>query len=113
MPCGGIYPMKADGPVECWFALYSELRPKQCDNSVPELFCEEWDTFLHVKCLINFLTTEEGRCVMAHGHEIHVPIELWEDKTVNKNGLLRCSNCDHIYRPTVTTGETCPKCGAD
>lgn len=83
MPCGGIYPgadISVDRP--CWFWTTGGREEDEllagCGPSPAELFCEEWDTFLHVKCLIRFLQTEEGKGVMAHGHEIHVPIELWD-----------------------------------
>lgn len=69
MPCGGIYPVEtSDQTGRCWFD----------DGSGAELFCEEWDTFLHVRCLLEFLGTEEGRCLLSHGHMIAVPLELWD-----------------------------------
>jgi hypothetical protein len=76
MPCGGIYPL--DGH---WSRPY--LRPGAdghgclvCQGPVVEavdLFVEEWDAYLHRKCLGPFLTSPEGIIVMRHGHEIVLP----------------------------------------
>jgi hypothetical protein len=66
MPCGGIWTPEpgsfwiADHP--CWV----------CQEKGCELFCDEWDTPLHVRCLGKFLDTDEGRCMLLHGHGIHV-----------------------------------------
>ncbi len=58
MPCGGIWPAESDHP--CW----------ACGETGCDLWCEEWDTPLHKRCLGAFLKTEEGQCVIAHGHNI-------------------------------------------
>lgn len=66
MPCGGIWTPEPGShwlDHECWVC-----REKGC-----ELFCDEWDTCLHVRCLGTFLNTEEGKCVLLHGHGIWVP----------------------------------------
>jgi hypothetical protein len=70
MPCGGIFPVTVreeyigDLDARCW----------QCSHmmaaDIPASFCEEWDTFLHDRCIDAFLLTEEGRIVIDHGHEI-------------------------------------------
>lgn len=63
MPCGGIYPGGPCGPEDdypCWVC-----REKECD-----LFCDEWDTPLHSRCVAKFLESDEGRIVLAHGHEV-------------------------------------------
>ena len=72
MPCGGIYPIEAMGEsyqdvkdTPCWM----------CGQSGCEVFCEEWDTGLHKKCVEEFLKTPEGKIVIAHGHEIHLDME--------------------------------------
>ena len=61
MPCGGIYPMNNPYGCSCW----------QCGKSepTPELFCDEWDTFLHAECALAFLNTEEGNIILTHAHE--------------------------------------------
>ena len=66
MPCGGIYPMEGRRGVECF---YCEGR-----TPIPDHYCEEWDAFLHGKCVEPFLTTEEGKIVIEHGHEVVVMI---------------------------------------
>jgi hypothetical protein len=58
MPCGGIWPAMSGHP--CWV----------CGEIGCDLFCEEWDTPLHKRCLGAFLKTEEGQCVIEHGHNI-------------------------------------------
>lgn len=62
MPCGGIYAFTGT-PYPCWV----------CGEATAELFCEEWDTTLHVKCLGAFLQSSEGRCVLLHKHAIEIP----------------------------------------
>ena len=56
MPCGGIFPIKKSG--KCWV----------CDKSGAKHFCEEWDAFIHARCVPKFLQTEEGQIVIDHGH---------------------------------------------
>lgn len=73
MPCGGIHPIPIDFLQDgkpysfdqkptCW----------QCNYSVDkyDLFCDEWDCYLHYKCVPSFLMTEEGRLVIEHLHDI-------------------------------------------
>lgn len=62
MPCGGIYSV-AVGPNQRCFV---------CNAPDSELFCDEWDCFLHRRCLGAFLISEEGRVVTAHGHAIQM-----------------------------------------
>ncbi len=66
MPCGGItaYP-----PGDFW----SQGKCWVCDEEGCELFCEEWDTPLHYKCLGTFLASEEGQVVLRHRHMIDIP----------------------------------------
>jgi hypothetical protein len=63
MPCGGIYPVKVEYGSKCWYN----------DGDDAELFCDEWDTFIHIRCLGRFLESIEGRCMLSHGHAIFVP----------------------------------------
>jgi len=63
MPCGGIYPAKVEaGDGECMHCGK--------EDPIPTLYCEEWDCFLHVDCVPDFLETDEGLIVLDHGHEI-------------------------------------------
>ncbi len=62
MPCGGIYPSVNDAGHKCF----------QCHEEGADHFCEEWDCFLHGKCVPAFLMTEEGKIVLAHGHEVFI-----------------------------------------
>lgn len=69
MPCGGI--------------RHKDLMPKSyfsgktpctvCARPDSELFVEEWDSFLHIKCLGTYLQTEAGSLVLKHKHEIQIP----------------------------------------
>lgn len=66
MPCGGIWTPEPGShwlDHTCWV----------CGERGCELFCDEWDTTLHVRCLGAFLQTEEGKCVLLHGHGISIP----------------------------------------
>ena len=71
MPCGGIFPTEmsivagimSDQSVVCCI---------QCGKEGADHFCEEWDGFLHANCVSSFLLTEEGKCVIAHKHEVLV-----------------------------------------
>jgi hypothetical protein len=67
MPCGGIYPVEnafSSAVEQCW----------QCSKPIlpteDASFCEEWDTFLHDRCIDAFLKSEEGEIVLLHKHEV-------------------------------------------
>ncbi len=62
MPCGGIFPIKA----EDWFQCF------HCNQVGGDHFVEEWDAVLHGQCVLPFLQTEEGRLVLDHGHQIEL-----------------------------------------
>jgi hypothetical protein len=62
MPCGGIYPDPNESGHKCF----------HCHKEGADHFCEEWDGFLHGECVPAFLMTEEGRIVIAHGHDIFI-----------------------------------------
>lgn len=64
MPCGGIYPGGPCGLTDhpCWV----------CGEKGCDLFCDEWDTPIHSRCVPDFLETDEGKCVLHHGHEVVV-----------------------------------------
>lgn len=72
MPCGGIYPLTQHfaGP------MLDKTNPYHacfyCGKSEPTVthFCDEWDCYLHRKCITPFLKTEEGKIVLEHGHEV-------------------------------------------
>jgi hypothetical protein len=66
MPCGGIHPIV---PVKhknsrCWqCGLTGAVKPL-------DHWCEEWDTLIHRDCIPAFLVSDEGQCVLDHGHEV-------------------------------------------
>lgn len=62
MPCGGIYPDRNEAGHKCF----------SCHKEGADHFCEEWDCFLHGECVPAFLATEEGKIVIAHGHDIFI-----------------------------------------
>jgi hypothetical protein len=77
MPCGGIYPLwHPDGSVAHFAApmLGSSAADAcfYCGKLEPPCthFCDEWDCYLHAGCSDAFLDTEEGKIVLAHGHEV-------------------------------------------
>ena len=61
MPCGGLYPV-ADTHKQCFSCGIS-------DHSEYS-FVDEWDAFLHDRCIEEFLASPEGEIVINHGHEI-------------------------------------------
>jgi len=61
MPCGGINYFGGESD-ECWV----------CGKDGAKHFCFEWDTFIHGKCVPDFLISDEGRIVIEHGHEVHI-----------------------------------------
>lgn len=65
MPCGGISPMKPD--------FTDGGRCFTCNETGSDLWVEEWDTGIHYKCLGTFLASDEGQCVLSHGHAIYAP----------------------------------------
>ena len=79
MPCGGIEPMKNDrlGSINdkldatqggCWI----------CDRGGAQHMCFEWDTYIHARCVPQFLNTDEGRIVIDHGHLVVLDFSLEE-----------------------------------
>lgn len=76
MPCGGIYPLAVHfaGPMldrsnPSHACLYCGRHDDAAGEPVSH-FCDEWDCYLHASCIDGFLLTEEGRIVLAHGHEV-------------------------------------------
>lgn len=61
MPCGGIYPTGKNA-FPCW----------HCGKIGCDLILIEWDSFLHSACVEAFLKTDEGQCVLDHGHAVWV-----------------------------------------
>jgi hypothetical protein len=61
MPCGGIYPMR-DIPkeIECFY----------CGDIGTTHMIEEWDAFIHERCIDDFLKTPEDEIIISHGHLI-------------------------------------------
>ncbi len=58
MPCGGIYPYS--DTWKCWI----------CQVKDTNLFCHEWDMPICIDCLPKFLESDEGRCMLNHGHGV-------------------------------------------
>ncbi len=52
---------------DCW----------HCGEAIPEAdhFCDEWDCYLHGKCVKPFLETDEGKIVLSHKHLVHIEID--------------------------------------
>lgn len=70
MPCGGIWPI---GPEGLFVEDAAEQRPLyclHCGKKGADHFCEEWDGGLHGACIEPYLQTEEGLCVLNHGHQV-------------------------------------------
>ena len=70
MPCGGIY---SNHPY--LGGMSSNAVCFQCAEEAgyrEMLFVEEWDTSIHRSCLSAFLSTDEGKIIMCHGHEIYI-----------------------------------------
>jgi hypothetical protein len=83
MPCGGIIPIKGtwvekfhDPKHPCW----------QCNKGDCDVFCQEWDTPLHSKCVRAFLETEEGKIVLAHKHMVVIVKEDGELEELFEEG---------------------------
>ena len=77
MPCGGIYPIKGSwvekvhqDKTPCWVCMEAG-----CTH-----FCDEWDTPLHARCVLAFLQTEEGKCVIEHGHLVQIDYSVEEPR---------------------------------
>ena len=62
MPCGGIHTYYDIGPGRCFL----------CGKDGADHFCEEWDCMLHAHCVVPFLDTDEGKCVIHHGHRVEI-----------------------------------------
>jgi hypothetical protein len=79
MPCGGIYPIKGTW-VEPIAAQRDESKPEQrcwvCGKGNTAHFCDEWDCYIHARCAVQFLQSEEGQCVIDHGHEVHLNFSI-------------------------------------
>lgn len=77
MPCGGIYPIKGT-----WVegVPRDESKPEHrcwtCGRLGALHFCDEWDTFIHARCAILFLQTDEGECVISHGHVVELDFSV-------------------------------------
>jgi len=71
MPCGGIYPVKGT-----WVEKLKrdERKPEQrcwvCQQPGAMHFCDEWDCYIHARCAIPFLQSDEGKIVIGHRHTV-------------------------------------------
>lgn len=76
MPCGGIHMIPPDYLNEegkPFSGFESGATCFLCNEPVDkyDLFCDEWDCYLHYNCVPEFLTSEEGAIVIVHQHEIY------------------------------------------
>jgi hypothetical protein len=65
---GGYPTRRVIGPCKggCWV----------CGRGGRKHFCHEWDTYIHARCVPQFLLSEEGQCVIEHGHEVRLDFSL-------------------------------------
>lgn len=81
MPCGGIEPLSNPLAGKCWVC--------QKDDPKPQHFCFEWDTWIHARCVPQFLTEDEGKIVISHGHLVVLDFAL---ETENGESTARTSS---------------------
>lgn len=43
-----------------------------CDERNTSHFCEEWDCFLHARCIVEFMQTTQGQMIIQHGHVVQI-----------------------------------------
>ena len=72
MPCGGIWPASPQGLKDF---VGPEGRCFHCHELGPDHWVEEWDAFIHGKCVESFLDTDEGDIVISHQHIVLVKID--------------------------------------
>jgi hypothetical protein len=71
MPCGGIWPMAMGGG-----GYVNEVRQTIdggcfiCQRGGCRHWIDEWETFIHARCVPQFLQTQKGKVVMAHKHTV-------------------------------------------
>lgn len=85
MPCGGIYPYDPDDSRDDRKTIDEFLSPGHggcwvCSKGGAKHFCEEWDTFIHARCVPSFLQTEEGQIIISHRHHVLIDFALEETK---------------------------------
>jgi hypothetical protein len=71
MPCGGIYPIEES--VGRCSPDSNASRCFVCNGVGSDLWVEEWDSGIHRKCIMRFLSSPEGKVVLDHGHSIYLP----------------------------------------
>jgi hypothetical protein len=76
MPCGGINPTSGGAGTLADRILCTAGGCWVCDRGGCKHFCDEWDTYIHARCVPAFLSTEEGQTVIDHGHVIHLDFGL-------------------------------------
>jgi hypothetical protein len=84
MPCGGIVPMKGGGGT-----VRTKLSPNDggcwmCHRGGCLHMVIEWDAYIHARCVADFLKTDEGACIIEHGHEVHLNFGLEKPLPVKK-----------------------------
>lgn len=74
MPCGGIYYFGDDGArtpaPRSWCLHCRENDTFGIDHL--DHFCEEWDGFLHSRCVVAFLKGDMGETVIDHMHTLEL-----------------------------------------
>lgn len=96
MPCGGIYPLS-----EAKGTITEKLSPIQggcwvCGMGGAHHFCDEWDTYIHARCVPIFLLGREGQCVIHHEHTIELNFEL-EKPGANITNETICKHADGTW----------------
>ena len=49
-----------------------------CNKRGAMHFCDEWDTFIHARCVPMFIQTEEGQILIHHKHAVILDFNLEE-----------------------------------
>lgn len=62
MPCGGIYPVRAEEHSRCWV----------CNKGNADHWIEEWDCGLHYECFGVFCRSDEFDIILGHKHNVEL-----------------------------------------
>lgn len=68
MPCGGVRRVPLVLNCECWV----------CQIGGCAHFVDEWDAYIHARCVIPFLASPEGQIVISHGHDVLIDFGVAE-----------------------------------
>ncbi len=76
MPCGGIYYF-GDGNKSGGVSFCLQCSKKDGFGiGMLDHFCEEWDGYLHSRCVVAFLESETGQTVINHNHTLELGPEV-------------------------------------